>query len=57
MVTSGDAARIKVYGGIPPTSTSLTSGGGTGFIRNVTYHTIIDQADNCKFPCLSLNAL
>ena len=49
MVTTGDAARIKVYGGIPPNSTSLSSGGGTGIIRNVTYSTVIDQADNCKF--------
>lgn len=48
MTTSGDGARIKVFGGIPPTSTSLSSGGGTGYVRNVTYNGIHDVSDDCK---------
>jgi galacturan 1,4-alpha-galacturonidase len=53
MTTSGDGARIKVYGSIPPTSTSVNSG-GTGYVRNVTYNGIHDISDDCKIQILEL---
>ena len=54
MTTSGDGARIKVFGGIAPTSTSLSSGGGTGYVRNVTYNGIHDVSDDCKSACFQV---
>ena len=50
MTTSGDAARIKVFGGNIPANNSTSSGGGTGLVRNVTYDTIFDEGCDCKLP-------
>jgi hypothetical protein len=48
MTTSGDAARIKIWSGNIPSNNSTSSGGGTGYVRNVTYNTIYDASDNCE---------
>jgi galacturan 1,4-alpha-galacturonidase len=52
MTYSGDSARIKVYqGAIPLADGSLppASGGGYGYVRNVTYDGMHDLSDDCKF--------
>jgi galacturan 1,4-alpha-galacturonidase len=48
MTTSSDAARIKIWSGNIPSKNSTSSGGGTGYLRNVTYNTIYDVSDNCE---------
>ena len=37
MTDASDVARIKVWPGVPPDTSSSTSGGGLGRVRNVTY--------------------
>ncbi|KAF4626191.1 hypothetical protein G7Y89_g11972 [Cudoniella acicularis] len=46
MTTSSDAARIKVWPGISPSSTSTSSGGGSGYVKNVTYNGMHDTSVN-----------
>jgi galacturan 1,4-alpha-galacturonidase len=46
MTNASDGARIKVWPGMAPTSTGLTSGGGSGHIKNVTYQNVhIENVD------------
>ncbi|KAL3426800.1 murein transglycosylase [Phlyctema vagabunda] len=37
MTNASDAARIKVWPGVAPGTTGSSAGGGTGYVRNVTY--------------------
>jgi galacturan 1,4-alpha-galacturonidase len=48
MISSSDAARIKVWPGVAPGSTVTNAGGGTGYVRNVTYDTMHNTGDDCK---------
>jgi galacturan 1,4-alpha-galacturonidase len=46
MTNASDGARIKVWPGMAPTSTDLTSGGGSGHVKNVTYQNVhIENVD------------
>jgi galacturan 1,4-alpha-galacturonidase len=51
MTYSGDSARIKVYQDAipgPDGTLPMTSGGGSGYVRNVTYDGMHDISDDCK---------
>jgi galacturan 1,4-alpha-galacturonidase len=51
MAYSGDSARVKVYQGaipLPDGTLPPASGGGYGYVRNVTYDTHYDVSDDCK---------
>lgn len=48
MITSGDAARIKIWSGNIPSNNSTSSGGGSGYVRNVTYNGIHDVSTDCE---------
>ncbi|KAI0812212.1 polygalacturonase [Xylaria sp. FL0064] len=37
MSNASDGARIKIWPGVPPNTTGSSSGGGAGYVRNVTY--------------------
>ncbi|GFZ44874.1 Exopolygalacturonase [Saitozyma sp. JCM 24511] len=46
MTNASDGARIKIWPGMAPTSTGLTSGGGSGHVKNVTYQNVhIENVD------------
>ena len=51
MTYSGDSARVKVWQGAIPLadgSIPLASGGGYGYVRNVTYDGMHNTRDDCK---------
>lgn len=54
MITSGDSARIKVFPGVAPDSTATNAGGGSGYVRNVTYSGMHNTNDDCSFPSVSI---
>ncbi|KAI3334282.1 glycoside hydrolase family 28 protein [Ustulina deusta] len=37
MSNASDGARIKIWPGVPPNTTGSSSGGGAGYVRNITY--------------------
>ncbi|KAI0506287.1 polygalacturonase [Xylaria bambusicola] len=43
MSNASDGARIKIWPGVPPNTTGSNSGGGAGYVRNVTYELFYNQ--------------
>jgi len=53
MTYSGDSARIKVYqDAIPLADGTLpsSSGGGNGYVKNITYDGLHELSDDCRHP-------
>lgn len=48
MTNASDGARIKVWPGAVLTSNLTNAGGGTGYVRNVTYNGMHDVNDDCE---------
>jgi galacturan 1,4-alpha-galacturonidase len=48
MTNASDGARIKVWPGAIPNSNVTNAGGGTGYVRNVTYNGMHDVNDDCE---------
>jgi galacturan 1,4-alpha-galacturonidase len=51
MTYSGDSARIKVYQDAIPLADGtfpLNSGGGSGYVKDVTYDGVHDISNDCK---------
>lgn len=48
MTNASDGARIKVWPGAVLTSNTTDAGGGTGYVRNVTYNGMHDVNDDCE---------
>jgi len=47
MSNASDGARIKVWPGAVPGSNVTNAGGGSGYIRNVTYNGMHDVEVDC----------
>lgn len=52
MTNASDGARIKIWPGAVLTSNAANAGGGTGYVRNVTYNGMHDVNDDCKTSLL-----
>jgi galacturan 1,4-alpha-galacturonidase len=48
MTNASDGARIEVWPGAVPSANVMNAGGGTGYIRNVTYNGMHDVYDDCE---------
>lgn len=48
MTNASDGARIKVWPGAVATTSVTNAGGGTGYVRNVTYNGMHDVNDDCE---------
>jgi galacturan 1,4-alpha-galacturonidase len=49
MANASDGARTKVWPGAIPISNATDAGGGTGYVRNVTYNVMHDVGNDCEF--------
>lgn len=52
MSNASDGARIKIWPGVPPNTTGSSSGGGAGYVRNITYELFYNTNNDCEvaFP-------
>jgi galacturan 1,4-alpha-galacturonidase len=47
---AGDGARIKVWPGVAPNATTDASGGGSGYVKNITYELFDSNSVDCTSP-------
>ncbi|PQE07854.1 Exopolygalacturonase A protein [Rutstroemia sp. NJR-2017a WRK4] len=56
MTNATDGARIKIWPGVAPGTTGSTAGGGTGYVRNITYDTYQNKNNDPLTQCYSTTA-
>jgi galacturan 1,4-alpha-galacturonidase len=49
MTNATDGARIKIWPGVAAGTTGSTAGGGTGYVRNITYDTYQNKNNDREF--------
>ena len=43
MTNASNCGRVKIWPGVPPNTTGSSSGGGLGYVRNITWDTCINS--------------
>ncbi|PQE19295.1 Polygalacturonase protein [Rutstroemia sp. NJR-2017a BVV2] len=56
MTNATDGARIKIWPGVAAGTTGSTAGGGTGYVRNITYDTYQNKNNDPLTQCYSTTA-
>lgn len=51
MTDATDGARIKIWPGVAPGTTGSIVGGGTGYVRNITYDTFQNKNNDGEALC------